>query len=84
MGVVIPVLLQCLFVYIVIVMNTGNGSWVGLGAFLIGMFAIPGTAIFNVIYMLSNKDKSASTLVLHCFLIAIIAPFLTLLLLLVG
>jgi hypothetical protein len=46
-GVLIPLILQSLLVFIVIEMNTGNGSWVGLGALLIGMFAIPATAIVN-------------------------------------
>ena len=83
-GVLVPVLLQCLFVFIIIEMNTGNGSWVGLGALLIGMFAIPATAVINFLYIKSNKDRSAISLIAKCFLIAIVAPAIILLLLLVG
>lgn len=39
MGVVvgIPLVLQALAIYALVVMNTGNGSWVGLGAVLLGI-----------------------------------------------
>ncbi len=83
-GVLIPVVLQCLFVFIIIEMNTGNGSWIGLGALLIGMFAIPATAIINFLYIKTNKGRSTVSLMSRCFLIAIIAPVIILLLLLVG
>ena len=83
-GVLIPLLLQCLFVFIVIEMNTGNGSWVGLGALLIGMLAIPATAVINFLYIKSNPDRKSVTLVTQCFLIAMILPILVLFLLLVG
>ena len=83
-GFLIPILLQSLFVFIVIEMNTGNGSWLGLGALLIGMFAIPATGIVNLLYIKSNKEQSSATVLMRCFLTAIIAPFLTVLLLLVG
>ena len=36
-GVAIPVIFQILVVFIVIDLNTGNGSWAGLGALLIGL-----------------------------------------------
>ena len=83
-GILIPMLLQCLFVFIIIEMNTGNGSWVGLGAFLIGIFAVPATGIANLIYLKSNKEMSSFSVITRCFLVAIIAPFLTLILLMVG
>ena len=83
-GLLIPMLLQCLFVFIVIDMNTGNGSWAGLGALLIGMFAIPATGIFNFIYIRKNKENSAMSVIASCFLFAIIAPILTMLLVLIG
>jgi len=83
-GFLIPILLQSLFVFILIEMNTGNGSWLGLGALLIGMFAIPATGIVNLLYIKSNKEQSSDTVLMRCFLTAIIAPFLTVLLLLVG
>ncbi len=83
-AVVIPALLQCLFVFVVIEMNTGNGSWVGLGALLIGMFAIPATATTNFLYARANKHRGLASVFMRSILIAIIAPVLTLLLLLVG
>lgn len=48
-GVVAPLLLQILLVLLLIVTNSGNGSWVGLGALLIGMFAVPATAVINIL-----------------------------------
>ncbi len=76
-GVVLPVIFQCLFVLILVEMNTGNGSWVGLGAFLLGMFAIPGTAIINAIYIRSHPDLHAVTVINRCFMFALIVPVLT-------
>ena len=83
-AVVLPVLLQCLFVYIVIEMNTGNGSWLGLGALLIGMFAIPATAIINFLIVKSGENKNSFSIVGRCFLVAAVAPLLTPLLMLIG
>ena len=81
-GALIPLVLQSLLVYIVIEMNTGNGSWVGLGALLIGMFAIPATAIANVIYMRTHDKLGAIAVIARCFGIASLMPLLVLLLLL--
>ncbi len=83
-GVFTPLLLQSLLVFVVIEMNTGNGSWVGLGALLIGMFAIPATAIANLLYARSNKDKHPVVVVGNCLAIAMIMPFIFLLLMFVG
>ena len=43
----VPLGLQILAVYIIGVMNTGNGSWLGLMAFLLAIPVIPLTAIIN-------------------------------------
>lgn len=83
-GVFIPLLLQSLLVFITIQMNTGNGSWAGLGALLIGMFAIPATAIANFVYARSNRDKHPVVVVGNCLAIAMILPFAILLLMFVG
>jgi len=83
-GVLVPLLLQCLLVFIAIEANTGNGSWVGLGAFLLGMFAIPATAIINLLYIKSNKERGSLTVIGRCLLIAAITPFFILILLMVG
>jgi len=79
-AVLIPTLLQCLFVFIVIEMNTGNGSWLGLGALLIGIFAIPTTSIVNFIYVKSNKNVKASLIMTKCFLLSFLMPMIILLL----
>ena len=74
-GVLIPVLLQGLLVFITIEMNTGNGSWLGLGALLIGMFTIPGTAIVNFLIVRNSSQASADVALVKCWLAALIAPF---------
>ena len=83
-GVLFPVLLQSLFVFIVIEMNTGIGSWVGLGALLLGMFAIPATGIANFIYLKSNREISDFAALTRCYLMALIVPFIIFILLVVG
>ncbi|MFT7560657.1 MAG: hypothetical protein ACI93R_002579 [Flavobacteriales bacterium] len=83
-GVLAPVLLQSLFVFIVIEMNTGNGSWIGLGALLLGMLAIPATGLVNFVYMKSRKDENSLVAVMRCFLIALALPFIILIFLIVG
>ena len=77
-------LFQVLVVYVTIEMNTGNGSWLGLGAFLIGMFTIPATAIVNSIYIRTHREERAITVVMNCFLIAAIMPVLMVIVLMIG
>lgn len=79
-GVLIPVLIQVLIVYVVIEMNTGNGSFLGLAAYLIGMFAIPLTAIVNAVYIKTHPQEGAFTCVLKCFLFAALTPLFIILL----
>jgi len=74
--VVIPLLLQILTVYIIIVMNTGNGSFVGLAAFLFAMPIIPITAIVNVVRTNQNKDMKTAQLFLQSILSSIIIPLI--------
>ncbi len=83
-GVLIPLLLQSLFVFVVIAMNTGNGSWVGLGALLLGMFAIPITALTNLLYIRARRTLNPLPVLVPCFLMALIVPFILLLLLIIG
>lgn len=84
LAVLIPLLLQCLFVFIIIEMNTGNGSWVGLGAFLIGIIAIPITAIVNAAYVKVHPELSTSALIVRSFMIAAIVPILTVVIATIG
>lgn len=83
-AVVLPLLIQCLVVFIIIQANTGNGSWAGLGALLIGMFAIPATAIINGILVYANREKPFMPTLSKCLLIALAAPFATIFLLFLG
>jgi hypothetical protein len=83
-GVALPALLQCLVIFIVIQMNTGNGSWAGLGALLIGLFAVPATAIANVMIIRASADKEPFTAVVQCFMVALITPVLVVFLTLIG
>ncbi len=77
LGVAVPVILQCLFVLVIVEMNTGNGSWVGLGVFILAIFAIPGTAIINALYIRSHPDLHTVSVINRCFLLALAVPLLT-------
>lgn len=74
--VVIPLLLQVLTVYIIIVMNTGNGSWAGLAAFLFAIPIIPITAIVNIVRANQNKDMKTARLFLQSILSSIVIPLI--------
>ncbi|TJY59922.1 hypothetical protein E4T66_12125 [Sinimarinibacterium sp. CAU 1509] len=81
-GVVLPLLVQTLIVWVVIELNTGNGSFVGLGAMLIGMVAIPLTAIVNVLLIRSSRERPVADVLVRCYGFAAIAPALTILMML--
>ncbi len=83
-GVLLPVLIQVLVVYVVIEMNTGNGSFVGLGAYLLGLIAIPLTAVVNAIYIYANPKLNTMRVLGSCFLIALITPTLVVLMGVIG
>jgi hypothetical protein len=76
-GVLIPVLLQVLMTWLVIVANTGNGSWLGLGALLLAMFAIPLTALTNFVLLRSHQSTaSPHPPYFKCLFVAVIMPIL--------
>lgn len=83
-GVLVPVLLQSLFVFIVIAMNTGNGSWAGLAAFLLGIFVIPATGIANFLYIRARRDRQTFSVIWPCFLMALVMPFIVFFLMFIG
>jgi hypothetical protein len=83
-GVLVPIALQSLVVFITIQMNTGNGSWVGLGALLIGFVAIPVTALVNAIYIRANRETNSISAIARCYGIAAILPIIVVLLLMIG
>lgn len=71
---VIPLLLQVLVVYIIIVMNTGNGSFLGLAAFLFAIPIIPITAIVNAVRTSQKKEMKSFKLFLQGILFGIAIP----------
>lgn len=83
-GVLMPVLVQVLFTAVIISANTGNGSWVGLGAFLLAMIAIPATALINFFVLRNSTGKPAGTTLAKCYLSIIIVPVLMVLMLIIG
>ena len=72
--VVIPLLLQIAIVYTIMVMNTGNGSWVGLAAFLLAIPIITITAIVNTIRTKLKTETKLSVLISQGILVAFIVP----------
>jgi hypothetical protein len=75
-GCLIPALLQCLLVYFIVLANTGNGSFVGLGAFIIGIFAIPITAVLNAVMLYVRAEVPRRKVLFHCYILALIVPVL--------
>lgn len=75
-GLFVPVFFQISVVMIIISMNQGNGSWAGVAAFLLGLFAIPLTAIINGLYIWKNPQVHILTLIAKCFTLAILAPLM--------
>jgi hypothetical protein len=75
-GVIFPGLLQVLVVFIIVETNQGNGSWAGLGAYLIGLFAIPLTALINGLYVWKNPNVSLLQVIGKSFTLAMIVPIL--------
>ena len=79
-GVGLPLLMQCAIIGLVILTNQGNGSWVGLAVFLIGIFAVPVTAIINFLHIKAKKEEKITIVIKQCFAIAAITPAIVLLL----
>lgn len=74
--VVIPLLLQIVTVYITIKMNTGNGSWLGLGVLLLAIPTLPITTLINALRTKSKPDIKTIVLFGQSLLIAYIVPFI--------
>jgi hypothetical protein len=72
--VIIPLLLQIITVYIIIEMNTGNGSWLGLAAFLFSIPILPATTIYNAVRTKVKTEARILMLFGQNLLIAFIAP----------
>lgn len=83
-GVVIPIALQLLLVFIVVAANTGNGSWLGLAAVLLAVFSIPTTAIVNTIIVMNKKGQSRFILFSKCLISSALIPIVFLFLLAIS
>ena len=71
-----PLLLQLIATYTVIVMNTGNGSWLGLGVFLLAIPVIPTTIAANFVVANKNTEATPLKLVFLTNLIGVLVPAL--------
>ncbi len=83
LGVFVPVVIQVLVIWLIIDSNTGNGSWAGLGALLIGMVAVPLTAIVNSL-ILKRQSHGVGLALLQCYLVAVLSGFVVMIFMLVG
>lgn len=72
--VVVPLLLQLIACYTVIAMNTGNGSFIGLGVFLFAIPILPATTIYNAIRTKAKTETKTLLLFGQNLLIAFVAP----------
>ena len=71
---VIPLALQALIVYVIIAMNTGNGSWIGLGVLLLAIPTLPLTTVINIVRANTKTDIKTGILFLQSLLIAFVVP----------
>jgi hypothetical protein len=74
LAVIIPLLAQVLFVLVIIVATNGTGSFVGLGAMLLGLIAIPLTALVNWVRTRKSPPVPALTFTTNTLLIALAFP----------
>lgn len=72
--VALPLLLQLAVSAILIAVANGKGSFVGLGVMLIGLWAIPGTALINFLVVRARPPMAASRLALRVLLTSTIYP----------
>ena len=79
-----PVLFRVLVVWLVIEMSTGNGSFVGLGAYLLGLVAISLTVIINAIIVYKSPKLKLSVLTFRSMVVALLLPVLVILISMFG
>jgi hypothetical protein len=84
LGVLLPLVFQLLFVVVIILATNGTGSFVGLAAMLLGLVALPVTAILNWSQVRSHPDRPALQLGVRIFWISAIFPAFLLFLLAVA
>jgi len=67
-------LAQVLFVLVIIAATNGTGSFLGLGAMLLGLIAIPLTALVNWVRTRKSPPVPALTFTTNTLLIALAFP----------
>lgn len=83
-AVAVPLVVQLLFTLIVVFATNGTGSFVGLGAMLVGLLAIPLTALANWGRLRKKPPLPALQLINRTLLTTLIFPALVLVLLAVA
>lgn len=72
--VVFPFLLQLAAVLGIIAINTGNGSFVGLGAFALGIWVLPITALINWLSSRKPSPRGDGGLIVRTVLLTVTFP----------
>lgn len=80
LAVIVPLVAQVLFVLLIIAATNGTGSFVGLGAMLLGLIAIPLTALINWARTRKSPPVPALTFTTNTILITLAFPLAILIL----
>jgi hypothetical protein len=80
--VVLPFLVQLALVLVIIALNRGNGSFVGLAAMGLGLWVLPITAVIN--WWGSRRASGLRRLVLRTLLVTLVLPVLLVALVFLG
>lgn len=78
--VVFPFLMQLAAVLGIIAINTGNGSFVGLGALALGIWVLPITALINWLSSRKPSPRGDGGLIVRTVLLTVTFPVLLLVL----
>ena len=73
-NILVPLLLQLLFTWVIIEATRGGGSFVGLGAMLVALFAVPGTAIWNFVRVRRGSGVNGGWLFLGSLGVGMVFP----------
>ena len=74
LAILVPLAAQLAFVFLIIFLTNGTGSFVGLGAMVLGLMALPITAILNAIMAKRKPPWPAAALAARVFLVSAIFP----------
>jgi len=73
-NILVPLLLQLLFTWVIIEATRGGGSFVGLAAMLVAVLAVPGTAIWNFVRVRRGAGVNGGWLFLGSLGTAMVFP----------